>query len=77
MDCSPPGSSAYGDSPSKNIGVADSLPSETPGKTMKNLKSILRSRDITLLIQFCMVNAVVFQVVKYGCDSWAIEKAEH
>ena len=46
-------------------------------KVMTNLDSILNSRDITLPTKVCLVKAVVFPVVIYGCDSWTIEKAEH
>ena len=41
------------------------------------LKSILKSRDITLPTKVCLVKAVVFPVVMYGCESWTIKKAEH
>ena len=44
---------------------------------MTNLDSILKSRDITLLTKFCIVKAMVFPVVMYGCESWTIKKAEH
>ena len=44
---------------------------------MINLDSILKSRDITLLTKVCLVKALVFQVVTYGCESWTIKKAEH
>ena len=44
---------------------------------MTNLHSILKSRDITLSIQVCLVKAMVFPVVMYGCESWTIKKAEH
>ena len=44
---------------------------------MTNLDSILKSRDITLLTKICLVNAMVFPVVMYGCESWTIKKAEH
>ena len=44
---------------------------------MKNLDSILKSRDITLLTKVCIVKAMVFPVVMYGCESWTIKKAEH
>src|SRR5574340_52812 len=44
---------------------------------MTNLESILKSRDITLLIKVCSVKAMVFPVVMYGCDSWTVKKAEH
>ena len=45
-------------------------------KTMTNLYSILKSRDITLPTKFCRVKAMVFPVVLYGCESWTIRKAE-
>ena len=44
---------------------------------MTNLGSILKSRDITLLIKTCLVKIMVFLVVMYGCESWPIKKAEH
>ena len=44
---------------------------------MTNLDSILKSRDITLPTNVRLVKAVVFPVVMYGCESWAIKKAEH
>ena len=44
---------------------------------MTNLDSILKSRDITLPAKFCLVKAMVFPVVKYGCESWTVKKAEH
>ena len=46
-------------------------------KVMTNLDSILRSRDITLSTKVCLVKAVVFPVIMYGCDSWTVKKAEH
>ena len=46
-------------------------------KAMTSLDSILKSRDITLLTKVCLVKAMVFPVVMYGCDSWTIKKAEH
>ena len=46
-------------------------------KAMINLDSILKSRDITLPTKVCLVNAMVFPVVIYGCESWTINKAEH
>ena len=46
-------------------------------KTMTNLDSILKSRDITLLTKVHMVQAMIFPVVMYGCESWTIKKAEH
>ena len=45
-------------------------------KVMTNLDSILKSRDITLPRKFCLVKAMVFPVVMYGCESWTIKKAE-
>ena len=45
-------------------------------KVMTNLDSILKSRDITLPTKVCLVNAMVFPVVKYRCESWTIKKAE-
>ena len=46
-------------------------------KVMTNLDSILKSRDITLSTKVCVVKAMVFPVVMYGCESWTIKKAEH
>ena len=46
-------------------------------KVMINLDSIFKSRDITLPIKVCLVKAMVFPVVMYGCESWTIKKAEH
>ena len=46
-------------------------------KVMTNLDSILKSRDITLPTKVCLVKAMVFPVVIYGCQSWTIKKAEH
>ena len=43
---------------------------------MTNLDSILKSRDITLPTKVCLVKAMVFTVVMYGCESWTIKKAE-
>ena len=43
---------------------------------MTNLDSILKSRDITLLTKVCLVKAMVFPVVMYGCKSWTVKKAE-
>ena len=45
-------------------------------KAMINLDSILKSRDVTLPTKVCLVKAVVFPVVVYGCESWTIKKAE-
>ena len=65
---------------------ADALTSEPPGKpqrllllgrkVMTNLDSILKSRDITLPTKVCLVKAMVFPVVMYGCESWTAKKAE-
>ena len=46
-------------------------------KVMTNLDSILQSRDITLPTKFCLIKAMVFPMVMYGCESWTIKKAEH
>ena len=46
-------------------------------KAMTNLDSISKSRDITLLTKVCLVKAMVFPVVMYGCESWTVKKAEH
>ena len=45
-------------------------------KVMTNLDSILKSRDITLLTKVRLVNAMIFPVVIYGCESWTVKKAE-
>ena len=45
-------------------------------KVMTNLDSILKSRDITLPTKVCLVKAMVFLVVMYGCESWTVKKAE-
>ena len=46
-------------------------------KAMTNLDSILKSRDITLPTNVCLIIAMVFPVVMYGCESWTVKKAEH
>ena len=46
-------------------------------KAVINLDSILKSRDITLPKKVCLVKAMVFPVVMYGCESWTVKKAEH
>ena len=46
------------------------------GKVMTNLDSILNGRDITLSTKVCLVKAMIFPVVMYGCESWTIKKAE-
>ena len=45
-------------------------------KAMTNLDSILKSRDVTLPTKVCLVKAMIFPVVMYGCDSWTIKKTE-
>ena len=45
-------------------------------KVMTNLDSIFKSRDITLLTKVCLVKAMVFPVVMYGCESWTVKQAE-
>ena len=44
---------------------------------MTNLDSVLKSRDITLPTKICIVKAVIFPLVMYGCESWTVKKAEH
>ena len=46
-------------------------------KFMTNLDSVLQSRDISLSTKVCLVKAMVFPVVMYGCESWTLKKAEH
>ena len=46
-------------------------------KAMTNVDNMLKSRDITLPTKVCLVKAMVFPVVMYGCESWTIKKAEH
>ena len=46
-------------------------------KVMTNLDSILKSRDITMPTKVCLVKAMVFPVILYGCESWTLKKAEH
>ena len=46
-------------------------------KVITNIDSIFKSRDITLSTKVCLVKAMVFSVVMYGCESWTVKKAEH
>ena len=46
-------------------------------KAMTNIDSILKSKDITLLIKVCIVKSMVFPVVMYRCETWTIKKAKH
>ena len=46
-------------------------------KVMTNLDAILKSRDITLPTEVCLVKAMVFPVIMYGCEPWTVKKAEH
>ena len=46
-------------------------------KVMTNLDSMSKSRDITLPTKFCLLKAMVFPVVMYGCEIWTVKKAEH
>ena len=46
-------------------------------KVMTNLDNVLKSRDITLSTKVCLVKAIIFPVVIYGCKNWNIKKAEH
>ena len=70
MDCSLRGTSVHGVFQARVLErVAISF--------MTNLEHVLKSRDITLLTKVHLVKAMVFPVVMYGCESWAIKKAEH
>ena len=71
MDCSLPGSSVYGIFQAR---VLDWGATAFSGQT--SLDSILKSRDVTLPAKVCLVKAMVFPVVMYGCESWTIKKAE-
>ena len=46
-------------------------------KAMTNLNSVFKNRDITFLTKVCIVKAMVFPVVMYGCESWTIKRTEH
>ena len=46
-------------------------------KAVRNLDSILKNRDITLLTKVCIIIAMIFPVVMYGCESWTIKKVQH
>ena len=46
-------------------------------KALTNLDSIFKNRDITLMMKVCLVKAMVFPIVMYGCESWTIKRAEH
>ena len=46
-------------------------------KVMTNLDSIFKSKDITLPTRVCLVKAMVYPMVMYGCESWTVKKAEH
>ena len=70
MDCSLPGSSVHGIFQERILEWGDIAFS------MTNLDSILKSRDITLPTKGHLVNAMVFPVVMYGCESWTVKKAE-
>ena len=56
--------------------LAELLKTSLGAKVMTNLDSILKSRDITLPTKVCLVKAMVFPVVMYGCESWTIKKVE-
>ena len=70
MDCSLPGSSVHG------ISQTRVLEWGAIAFSMTNLDTILKSRVITLPTKVCLVKAMVFPVVMYGCESWTIKKAE-
>ena len=64
-------------SPSPPSGLSLDVPSMSLGrKVMTNLDSILKSSDITLPTKVCLVKAMVFPVIMYGCESWTVKKAE-
>ena len=46
-------------------------------KTMTNLDSVLKNRDIALPTKDCIVNAMVFPMIRFSCESWTVKKAEH
>ena len=69
MDCSPPGSSTHG--------IFQARVLEWGAIAFSNLDSVLKSRDIILPTKVCLVKAMVFPVVMYGCGSLSIKKAEH
>ena len=68
VDCSLPGSSVHG--------IFQARVLEWVAVAFSNLDSILKSRDITLPTKICLVKAMVFPVVMYGCEIWTIKKAE-
>ena len=57
--------------------LKDACSLEEKDKSMTNIDSILKSRDITLSTKVRLVKAMAFPVVMYGCESWTIKKAEH
>ena len=71
MDCSPPGSSIHG------IFQAKVLEWVAIAFSMTNLDSILKSRDIILPAKVGLIKAMVFPVVRYGCESPTLKKTEH
>ena len=70
MDCSPPGSSIHG------IFQERVLEWGAIAFSVTNLDSVFKSRNVTLLTKVCIVRAMVFPVVIYGCESWTMKKAE-
>jgi len=72
-----PWTAAYQTPPSMGFSRQEYWSGVSLPSPITNLDSILKSRDITLLTKVCLVKAMVFPVVRYGCDSWTIEKAEH
>ena len=69
VDCSLPGSSVHG--------IFQARVLEWVAVAFSNLDSILKSRDITLPTKVCLVKAMIFPVVMYGCKSLTVKKAEH
>lgn len=58
------------------VTAAMKLKDAAPWKESYNKLSVLKSKDITLLINFCLVKAIVFPIVMYECESWTLKKAE-
>ena len=75
MDCSPTGSSVHRILQAKVLEWSAIAYSNHIYVYLNNY-SIFKSRDITLLTKVCLVKAMVFPVVMYGCESWAVKKAE-
>ena len=73
MDCSISGSSVHGIFQAR-VQEYNGVPLPS---LMTSLDNILKGRDVTLPTKVCLVKAMVFPVIMYGCESWTIKKAEH